>query len=239
METLFSLFSIKTIMWHIPLGSGYNLSYIEAAATLIGLICIWLGSREKIANYPFGIINVALFSSIFFQVQLYANMMLQFYFLVVNIYGWYAWSRADSHSAPMLKIRWMSKGALFNTALIAVVGIWALTFNIDWVFSSLTKMGVHVLNGLGAGVTLPAYIPDGRPFLDSMATVLSVIAMFLMTRKFVENWLIWVFIDIISVCLYSAQGIYVVALEYVILTVIAISGSWNWIQTARVNKVQL
>ena len=100
-------------------------------------------------------------------------------------------------------------------------------------------MGVHVLNGLGAGVTLPAYIPDGRPFLDSMATVLSVIAMFLMTRKFVENWLIWVFIDIISVCLYSAQGIYVVALEYVILTVIAISGSWNWIQTARANKVQL
>lgn len=65
---------------HIPIGAGgYDLSWIEAVGTVAGLLCIWLASLEKIANYAFGLINVTLFAIIFFQIQLYASLLLQIF----------------------------------------------------------------------------------------------------------------------------------------------------------------
>ncbi len=75
-------FSTHNILVHIPLGAGgYDLSWIEAIGTLAGLLCIWFASLEKIINYPFGLINVTLFAVIFFQIQLYASLLLQLFFL--------------------------------------------------------------------------------------------------------------------------------------------------------------
>ncbi|MGV3069168.1 nicotinamide riboside transporter PnuC, partial [Proteus mirabilis] len=88
-----SWFSINNILVNIPLGKeGYPLSWIEAIGTIAGLLCIWLASQEKIINYLFGLINVTLFAIIFFQIQLYASLLLQIFFFAANIYGWYAWS---------------------------------------------------------------------------------------------------------------------------------------------------
>ena len=75
-------FSTQNILVHIPIGAGgYDLSWIEAVGTLAGLQCIWLASLEKISNYAFGLINVTLFAIIFFQIQLYASLLLQLIFL--------------------------------------------------------------------------------------------------------------------------------------------------------------
>ena len=90
-------FSTQNILVHIPIGAGgYDLSWIEAVGTLAGLLCIWLASLEKISNYAFGLINVTLFAIIFFQIQLYASLLLQLFFFAANIYGWYAWSRQSA-----------------------------------------------------------------------------------------------------------------------------------------------
>ncbi|MEX5624186.1 nicotinamide riboside transporter PnuC, partial [Pseudomonas syringae] len=79
-------FSTSNILVHIPLGAGgYDLSWIEAIGTLAGLLCIWLASLEKIVNYAFGLINVTLFAVIFFQIQLYASLLLRLFFFVANI----------------------------------------------------------------------------------------------------------------------------------------------------------
>lgn len=76
-----SFFSTSNILVHIPLGAGgYDLSWIEAIGTLFGLLCIWYASKEKIINYLFGLINVTLFAVIFFQIQLYASLLLQLFF---------------------------------------------------------------------------------------------------------------------------------------------------------------
>lgn len=75
-----SFFSTSNILVHIPLGAGgYDLSWIEAIGTLFGLLCIWYASKEKIINYLFGLINVTLFAVIFFQIQLYASLLLQLF----------------------------------------------------------------------------------------------------------------------------------------------------------------
>ena len=82
-------FSTQNILVHIPIGAGgYDLSWIEAVGTIAGLLCIGLASLEKISNYFFGLINVTLFAIIFFQIQLYASLLLQVFFFAANIYGW-------------------------------------------------------------------------------------------------------------------------------------------------------
>ncbi|WP_455815645.1 nicotinamide riboside transporter PnuC [Pseudomonas graminis] len=227
-------FSTSNILVHIPLGQGgYDLSWIEAIGTLAGLLCIWLASLEKIANYAFGLINVTLFAVIFFQIQLYASLLLQLFFFVANIYGWYAWSRQTSDNQQALKIRWLPLPKLLGWGAAIVVAIGLMTRYIDPVFAFLTQTAVSLMQNLGLNVVMPQLQPDAFPFWDSCMMVLSIAAMVLMTRKYVENWLLWVIINVISVMIFARQGVYAMALEYVVLTLIALNGSWLWMKSAR------
>ncbi|MRS13904.1 nicotinamide riboside transporter PnuC [Enterobacteriaceae bacterium RIT691] len=227
-------FSTQNILVHIPLGAGgYDLSWIEAVGTIAGLLCIWLASLEKISNYAFGLINVTLFAIIFFQIQLYASLLLQLFFFAANIYGWYAWSRQTSQHEAELQIRWLPlrKAVVWLMACVAAIGL--MTAFIDPVFAFLTRVAVAVMQGLGMNVVMPQLQPDAFPFWDSCMMVLSIAAMILMTRKYVENWLLWVIINVISVVIFARQGVYAMSLEYLLLTFIALNGSRMWINSAR------
>jgi nicotinamide mononucleotide transporter len=227
-------FSTHNILVHIPLGTGgYDLSWIEAIGTVAGLLCIWLASLEKISNYAFGLINVTLFAVIFFQIQLYASLLLQLFFFVANIYGWYAWSRQNTDNQQALQIRWMTLPKAIGWLLVCVVAIGLMTLYINPVFAWLTKIAVTVMQGVGLSVAMPELQPDAFPFWDSCLMVLSIVAMILMTRKYVENWLLWVIINVISVMIFARQGVYAMSLEYAILTLIALNGCWLWIKSAR------
>ncbi|CAO97333.1 nicotinamide riboside transporter PnuC [Erwinia tasmaniensis] len=226
-------FSTSNILFHIPIGAGgYDLSWIEATGTIAGLLCIWLASLEKIVNYAFGLINVTLFAAIFFQIQLYASLLLQLFFFVANIYGWYAWSRQNSQHQQALNIRWLPRRQRYGWIAAIVVAIVLLTRYIDPVFAFLTRAAVMLMQSLGLNVGMPDLQPDAFPFWDSCMMVLSIAAMILMTRKYVENWLLWVAINLISVTIFARQGVYAMALEYVLLTLIALNGSWLWIKRA-------
>ncbi len=227
-------FSVQNILVHIPIGTGgYSLSWIEAIGTIAGLLCIWLASLEKIINYFFGLINVTLFAVIFFQIQLYASLLLQLFFFVANIYGWYAWSRQTNNNEALLKIRWLPMPKAMGWLAACVVAIGLMTVYIDPVFGFLTRVAVSIMQALGLNVIQPELQPDAFPFWDSCMMVLSIVAMILMTRKYVENWLLWVIINVISVVIFALQGVLAMSLEYLILTFIALNGSRMWIKSAR------
>lgn len=229
-------FSINNVMVTIPLGQGgYALSWIEAIGTVFGLLCIWCASREQIINYLFGLINVTLFAAIFFQIQLYASLLLQIFFFAANIYGWYAWSRQTENNEAALKVRWLSRQQTMAVGGVCVVAILLMTLFIDPVFAMLTRIMLALLQVVGVHVAMPELQPDAFPFWDSTMLVLSIAAMLLMTRKYVENWLLWVVIDVISVVIYAIQGVYAMSLEYVLLTAIAVMGSYSWIVSAKRN----
>lgn len=229
-------FSINNVMVNIPLGDGgYALSWIEAVGTVFGLLCIWYASREKIINYLFGLINVTLFAVIFFQIQLYASLLLQVFFFAANVYGWYAWSRQNEAQEVALKVRWLSRQKILVLSGICVIAILLMTRFIDPVFAVLTHIMLGILQIAGIQVAVPELQPDALPFWDSTMLVLSVVAMILMTRKYVENWLLWGLIDVISVVVYAEQGVYAMSLEYVLLTVIAVTGAYRWILSAKHN----
>ncbi|WP_437890241.1 nicotinamide riboside transporter PnuC [Phytobacter sp. V91] len=227
-------FSTQNILVHIPIGTGgYDLSWIEAVGTLAGLLCIWLASLEKISNYAFGLINVTLFAIIFFQIQLYASLLLQVFFFAANIYGWYAWSRQTTANEAVLQIRWLPLPKALGWIAACVVAIGLMTAFIDPVFAVLTRIAVSMMQSVGLNVAMPELQPDAFPFWDSCMMVLSIAAMILMTRKYVENWLLWVIINLISVVIFALQGVWAMSLEYMLLTFIALNGSRMWIKSAR------
>lgn len=231
-EFINDAFSIKTILYHFTLGNGYDLSYIEAIGTVFGLLCIWYASQEKRFNFYFGLINVTLFAIIFYQIQLYANLLLQIFFWVMNVYGLYAWGRSSSE-AENLKIRWLTLPQLALTIIGSLLAIALLALYINPFFNGLTIIAVKLMQLVVPNLTLPTLQADPDPLMDATVTVLSIVAMVQMTRKLVENWLLWVVIDLISIVLYAKQGVYFMALEYVLLTFIALNGSWAWIKAAR------
>ncbi len=114
-----------------------------------------------------------------------------------------------------------------------MVAIGLLTLSINPFFAFLTRIAVSLMQALGLQVTMPELQPDAFPFWDSCMTVLSVVAMILMTRKYVENWLLWVIVNVISVVIFARQGVYAMSLEYLLLTFIALNGSRMWINSAR------
>ncbi|MDX7997686.1 nicotinamide riboside transporter PnuC [Xenorhabdus sp. Reich] len=226
--------SIKNTLVHIPLGAGgYDLSYIEAIGTIAGLLCIWLASQEKIINYLFGLINVSLFAIIFFQIHLYASLILQIFFFAANVYGWYAWSRVDDQKQAELKIRWLNPKQMIMVAAVSIFAILVMTFNIDQIFGYMAKIVVLALQAMGANIIMEQLPPDDFPFWDSVMTILSIVAMILMTRKHVENWLIWIIINVISIVIYYQQGVLAMSLQYIILTGIALNGARLWIKAAK------
>lgn len=226
-------FSTQNILVHIPLGvGGYDLSWIEAIGTIAGLLCIWLASLEKIVNYAFGLVNVTLFAIIFFQIQLYASLLLQLFFFIANIYGWYAWSRQSNSQQSLLQIRWLPRTKALGWLAACVVAIALMSVWIDPVFAFLTRIAVNVMQAFGMNVAMPDLQPDAFPFWDASMMVLSIVAMVLMTRKYVENWLLWTIVNVVSVVIFALQGVWAMALEYLILTFIAINGSRMWIKSA-------
>lgn len=200
------MFDISNIIAEIW---GYPLSYAELIGTVFGLICVYLASRENVLTWPAGIVNELFFFVIFFQVHLYANMFLQVIFFFSTMYGWYKWKndRGGDESVTRMVFR---EVAIFSLAAVVLTGI------TGYLISHVNQY-------------FPRYFEKASyPYIDSLVMVLSVIATILLARKKLENWVLWVIIDVISVILYFLQGVYFIALEYLILLGIASFGLFNW-----------
>jgi nicotinamide mononucleotide transporter len=177
-------------------------SWLEVVGVITGLLCVYLAAKNIIWNWPIAIISVGVYIFIFFNARLYADMGLQFYFLATNIYGWYFWSKkpATDDKTPVIRIK--KKEMIFSVAAIL-----AFTF----LLGSVLK-----------------YTPASYPFIDSFCTACSLVAQIFLARKVLENWLIWIFVDIIYVGVYLFKGLHLTAVMYAIYVGIALIGYIDW-----------
>lgn len=189
----------------------YPVSYLEAIGTLLGIISVYLAARASIHTWSTGIVNVLLFFLIYYQVQLYADMLLQLYFLAMSIYGWLVWHKRVTRT--------------FGSII-------SLSFN-KQVYLYLTIAGCAI--GLGFFIAnlhniLPLWFsqPAVFPLADAFTSVLSIFATVLLARKILQNWILWMLVDVVSVVLYWQRGIYLVALEYLLFLIIATAGFLQW-----------
>ena len=188
---------------------NYPISYVELIGTLFGFVSVYLASRVNILTWGTGIVNELFLFIMFFQIQLYADMFLQFYFFAVTLYGWYNWKKKPEQN---------SITSIGFKAKLWVIGIIITgTLITGFLFSN-----IHLY--------LPKYfaIEAAYPYIDSFVMILSVLATILLAKKKIETWHLWIIIDVICVFLFFKKGVIFLALEYFIFWVMAVSGLFNW-----------
>lgn len=194
-------------------------SPLELTGVVTGLLCVYLAAINNIWNWPFAIVSTGIYIFIFAQEALYADALQNIYLFAINIYGWYYWSRQPANAPKVPVVRITNKQIVF-LLLIAALAIPVLGFTLV----SLTKV-LH-------------YQPAAYPYLDSFCTVISLTAQVFMARKILENWLIWIFVDVIYVGIYLAKGLEPTAIMFGIYAVLALVGYIDWQKDYRkqVNK---
>jgi nicotinamide mononucleotide transporter len=177
-------------------------SLIEVIGVITGLLCVWLAAINNIWNWPIAIISVGIYIYIFFFAHLYADMGLQVYFMVMNIYGWYYWAKKPDDEAKIPIVLIGRKELIWS--ILAII-----------VFTVI----------LGTGLK---YTPASYPYLDSFCTACSLVAQVWLARKVLENWLIWLFVDIVYVGVYILKDLDLTALMYAIYVGLALFGYLDW-----------
>jgi len=199
-------FQINNIAFEIL---GYPVSFVELIGTFFGLISVYYASRANILTWSTGIVNEVFLFILFYQVQLYADMFLQVYFLIVTLYGWYNWNTKSIDN----KIYETTN----RTKLLLLSAIILGSLISGYIFTN-----IHLY--------LPTQfkIKAAYPFIDSFVMISSIFATILLAKKKIENWYLWIAIDLICVILYYKKGIYFLSLEYFIFLGLASYGLYNW-----------
>ncbi len=191
--------------------------WLEYAAVTTGLITVWLSTRQRIAAWPVALLNAALYFAVFLRDGLYANMCLQVVFFALSCYGWYEWkfggtgrtelpvTRATRRLAPLLVL-----AGVLMTVAIGFLLSWAAGHDV----STATRVRL---------VT----------WVDAATTSTSLVAQWMLTRKLLENWIVWVVVDVVYVGLFIESGLLPTAGLYVVFTGLATAGYFQWKRTLR------
>jgi len=195
--------------------SWFSGNYIEVLGVITGLVYLYFSVRQIIWLWPFGIISSALFILIFFNSKFYADMGLQVYYLGVSIYGWIYWSRGavDRDEQSTLPVRRINR----QQALV------------------LSMTGILLL--LGIVYVLKQFTDSDVPWGDGFTTAGSIVATWMLARKILEHWMVWVVVDIVAAGLYFYKGLYPSFLLYLIFTIIAVVGFYQWKKSISENSV--
>jgi nicotinamide mononucleotide transporter len=190
-----------------------NQSLLETSGVITGILCVYLAAKNNIWNWPIAIISVLIYVFIFFEAKLYADTGLQVYFLIMNFYGWYFWSRKEKHQkVPVSSIS-------FKEIILSIFAIVVFT----------AGLGYFLYMGTDASF----------PFIDSFCTACSLVAQVFLARKVLETWLIWIFVDIIYVGIYIIKDLHLTAGMYALYIVIAAIGYRDWRKEYKSTRLSL
>lgn len=182
-------------------------SPLEGIAAVIGIISVFLSTRQNIWSWPTAIVNVALYTVVFYHGRLYGQMGLQTIYLVLSIYGWYQWLHGGAQRSQ-LRVSRATPRLLAIVAVLNVVAWFAL--------AGLLRQTDAALPGL-----------------DALLTTTSLVAQWMMTRKILENWILWIAVDVVYVPMFWSQQLYATALLYAAFLVLAVMGYTQWRRSMR------
>ncbi len=183
------------------------LGLTEVLGFVSGAWCVWLVVKENIWNWPIGIANNIFFIFLFVDARLYGDMVLQVIYIGLGGLGWYWWLHGGS-ARGRLEVSRVGRRELALVGLLLVGATLGL------------MLGLQAING-------------AVPFLDALTTTLSLAAQYLLTRKLIENWYLWIAADIIYVGLYAYKGLYLTSLLYALFLVMCLVGLATWRKAVR------
>jgi len=180
-------------------------NYIELLGAILGVVYVFFSIRQNILTWPIGLLTSILYVWIFFNSKLYADMGLQMYYVFISIYGWYEWLKGNQDNArEKLEVNRLNLklGILLIVISLIIFGmIWLILIN---------------------------YTDSQVPVADSLATSLSIVATWMLARKILEHWLVWIFVDAFSIGLFIYKGLLPTVILFVVYTIMAVVGFVEW-----------
>jgi nicotinamide mononucleotide transporter len=183
----------------------YHLIILEMVGVFFGFLSVWYSMRENILVFPTGIISTGLFVYILFIFGLLGDMLINAYYFLMSVYGWFMWTRKvdGSHFIPI-------------TITTAKEKLWTVVL---FVATILFVVLVYVIFDT---------LDNWTAYIDTFTTAVFFVGMWLMAKKKLENWVYWIIGDVISVPLYFYKGLIFTSLQYLLFTIIAIFGYLAW-----------
>lgn len=182
---------------------------LEWVAVVTGFLCVWLAARESLWNFPVAIVSCTLYILVYHDSKLYADRNLQVVFILLSLYGWYEWLYGGARRTELTVSRTRPQ---------------------EWL---LLALGAAAFTG-GFGYYLQHYTDDTIPYLDSLTTAISLAAQYLMMRKRLENWLLWIGVDALYVPILWHKQLYPTSGLYALYLVLAVYGYVEWKRAAQV-----
>ena len=177
---------------------------LEITAVVFGLLSVWYSKNNNILVFPTGMISTAIFIYLLFKWVLLGDMLINAYYFIMSIYGWFIWTRKENNIVtPITRVNSHEK------KIGLIIFISSLVF-VYLVYVYFDKWG-----------TITSYI-------DNLTTAIFFVGMWLMAKRKIENWIFWIVADIISIPLYFYKGFTFTSLQYLIFTFIAIAGYYSW-----------
>lgn len=177
---------------------------VEIIGTLSGFIFLYLEIKQNKWLWPVGLFSSLMYIYVFFISKFYADMGLQFYYVFISIYGWFHWSRANGQGKESLPVSHLTKSLFFKLFLASFF----LYFVISYILINFTDSPI--------------------PYWDAFTTALSIVATWMLARKILEQWLIWILVDAVSMGLYIYKGLYPTSALFFFYTVLALVGYIQW-----------
>ena len=178
---------------------------LEAIAFIFGIASVWYAKKENILVYPTGLIATSITVYLLYKASYFGDMMMNFYYSIMSIYGWWNWSRKkdDSYVVPISRTNTKEK-------LIGVILV---------ILTMMVTYGVYRFFD---------YTIETVNYIDIFTSGIFFTAMWYMANKKIENWTLWIFADVITVPLYAYRGLGMLSLQYLIFTILAIQGYLAW-----------
>ena len=186
---------------------GYSFFFItlEITAVVFGIISVLFARKNNILVYPTGLISTLIFIYILYNFKLYGEFIINIYYSAMSIIGWYLWSRRNNGQEEFPISSMNSKEYKISSLIFTVTLLFiALVYHFFDKFTDLTA------------------------YVDAFTTALFFVGMWLMAKRKIENWIVWIIADIISVPLYFYKGLTVSSLQFIVFTIIAVLGYIEW-----------
>lgn len=177
---------------------------IEILGVSTGAACVLLAVRENIWNWPIGILNNIVYFLVFWRSKLYADACLQIFYFLISIYGWWKWLHKDESRHEL--------------AVGRITRRWSYA-----IYAAVTALSACVLY-----FVLHRYSDSNVPLGDGITTALSLTAQYMLSRKLIENWVVWIVADVLYIGLYCYKSLYLTALLYAVFIVMCVMGYTRW-----------
>ncbi|GAA5220829.1 nicotinamide riboside transporter PnuC [Membranihabitans marinus] len=188
---------------------------LEYIGVITGFICVWLTAKQSLLNFPISIISIIIYTYIFYEARLYADMLLQVYFMGMTLYGWYFWINRNNGDEKVIPVRRIDKLHIIIGILITIV----FTSGFGWFLSVKTDADL--------------------PYLDSFCTACSLVASFYSSRRILENYIVWIFVDCVYIYLYIVKKLHPTAILYAVFVGVAVYGYLEWKKNWKEHQLKL